>query len=65
MLRFNAGAHRRQTLALSSALILVAHLISANAAAADRVAPNGNRAAAGTLANGTMTVRLEMRIGEW
>jgi FtsP/CotA-like multicopper oxidase with cupredoxin domain len=65
MLRMNARAHRRQTFALASALILPAHLISATAAAAERIAHNDNRAAAGTMANGTLTVRLETRIGEW
>ena len=31
----------------------------------ERIAINDNRVAAGTLAGGTLTIRLEARVGEW
>jgi manganese oxidase len=48
---------------LTTILLLVA--IGSAPAAVEHVAINDNRIAAGTLANGTLTMRLEARSGEW
>jgi FtsP/CotA-like multicopper oxidase with cupredoxin domain len=40
-------------------------VIVTTVAAHERIAINDNRAAAGTLAGGTLTIRLEARVGEW
>ena len=42
-----------------------AHFIPPAAAAAERIVANDNRAPAGTLRGGVLTIRLEARAGEW
>lgn len=49
----------------SGALASVIGTHSTAPPAADAIQPNDNRVAAGTLARGTLTVRLEARIGGW
>jgi FtsP/CotA-like multicopper oxidase with cupredoxin domain len=51
------------------AAVASAVFLASNAAArgrvSDNIAPNGNRAAAGTLKNGVLTIALEARTGTW
>jgi FtsP/CotA-like multicopper oxidase with cupredoxin domain len=64
MLTSSLRARRRSIVMFClCATVLVA--IGPAAAAAEHVAVNDNRIAAGTLTNGALTVRLEARSGEW
>src|SRR5215468_949877 len=65
-----SSTHARCACALAIALAFyVAPLLAQSSDTANgapqRVSPNDNRTSAGTLANGTLNVRLEARTGRW
>ena len=53
------------TLALGATSPLLPHRVAPPARSPELVAINDNRTPAGTLTNGTLTIRLEARLGEW
>src|SRR6266567_4504640 len=65
ILNLNLRPRLARAVALWLGVISASFAGASAAGAGERIAVNDNRVAAGTLANGTLTVRLETRTGDW